>query len=201
MKTLVIDNYDSFTYNLYQYLGELGAAPEVARNDEITLDAIRHARPERIVISPGPGSPDDPAYFGVCAEVIRELGPALPILGVCLGHQGIIHVYGGRVARAPYPVHGKVWAVSHDGSGLFQGLPSPVEAMRYHSLLGEQVFLPDCLLVNARTVDGLVMGVRHREYATHGIQFHPESIGTPRGKEILTNFLNISVKETAEVQQ
>src|SRR6185437_13947904 len=115
MKTLVIDNYDSFTYNLYQYLGELGAAPEVVRNDEITLDTIRHARPERIVISPGPGSPDDPSYFGVCTEVIRELGPALPILGVCLGHQGIIHVYGGRVSRAPYPVHGKVWAVSHDG--------------------------------------------------------------------------------------
>jgi anthranilate synthase component 2 len=200
MKTLVIDNYDSFTYNLYQYLGELGAAPEVVRNDEITLEGIRHAQPQRIVISPGPGSPDDPAYFGVCAEVIRELGPALPILGVCLGHQGIIHVYGGRVTRAPYPVHGKVWAVSHDGSGLFQGLPSPVEAMRYHSLLGELLQLPDCLLVNARTADGLVMGVRHRVYATHGIQFHPESIGTPRGKEMLNNFLNISVRGQAEVQ-
>jgi len=199
MKTLGIDNYDSFTYNLYQYLGELGAAPEVVRNDEVTLADIRAARPERIVISPGPGSPDDPRYFGVCTEVIRQLGPDVPILGVCLGHQGIIHVYGGRVTRAPYPVHGKVWAVTHDGSGLFQGLPSPLEAMRYHSLLGEQVYLPDCLLVNAWTADGLVMGIRHRDFPTHGIQFHPESIGTPRGKDILRQFLAIPAVVATEV--
>ena len=199
MKTLVIDNYDSFTYNLYQYLGELGAEPEVVRNDEVTLDDIRRAQPERVVISPGPGSPDDPQYFGVCADVIRRLGPELPILGVCLGHQGIIHAYGGRVTRAPYPVHGKVWAVTHDGSGLFAGLPSPLEAMRYHSLLGEQVYLPDCLVVNARTADGLVMGIRHRDYPTHGIQFHPESIGTPRGKDILGQFLKIPAPAPTEV--
>ena len=199
MKTLVIDNYDSFTYNLYQYLGELGAAPEVVRNDEVTLADIRAARPERIVISPGPGSPDDPRYFGVCTDIIRSLGPDLPILGVCLGHQGIIHVYGGRVTRAPYPVHGKVWAVTHDGSGVFQGLPSPLEAMRYHSLLGEQVYLPACLLVNAWTADGLVMGIRHRDFPTHGIQFHPESIGTPRGKDILQQFLRIPAVTAAEV--
>ncbi len=199
MKTLVIDNYDSFTYNLYQYLGELGAAPEVVRNDDVTLADIQAARPERIVISPGPGSPDDPYYFGVCADVIRLLGPVVPILGVCLGHQGIIHLYGGKVSRAPYPVHGKVWAVTHDGSGIFTGLPSPLEAMRYHSLLGEQVALPDCLVVNARTEDGLVMGIRHRTYPTHGIQFHPESIGTPRGKDILANFLSVSVPTRDEV--
>jgi anthranilate synthase component 2 len=199
VKTLVIDNYDSFTYNLYQYLGELGAAPEVVRNDDVTLADIQAARPERIVISPGPGSPDDPRYFGVCADVIRVLGPAMPILGVCLGHQGIIHLYGGKVSRAPYPVHGKVWAVRHDGSGLFAGLPSPLEVMRYHSLLGEQVALPDCLVVNARTEDGLVMGIRHRTYPTHGIQFHPESIGTPRGKDILANFLTVSVPVRDEV--
>jgi anthranilate synthase component II len=201
VKTLVIDNYDSFTYNLYQYLGELGAAPEVVRNDEITLAEIRAARPERIVISPGPGSPEDSRYFGVCAAVIRELGPAIPILGVCLGHQGIIHVYGGRVTRAPYPVHGKVWAVTHDGKGLFQGLPSPLEAMRYHSLLGEQVYLPPCLLVTAWTTDGLVMGIRHRDYPTHGIQFHPESIGTPRGKDILANFLKVAAENAKEREQ
>ena len=199
MKTLIIDNYDSFTYNLYQYLGELGAEPEVARNDAITLAEIRAAAPARLVISPGPGSPDDPAYFGVCAEAIRALGPELPILGVCLGHQGIIHGYGGRVGRAPYPVHGKVWQVTHDGSGLFGGLPSPLDAMRYHSLMGEQVTLPDCLVVNARTADGLVMGIRHRRYPTHGIQFHPESIGTPLGKEILANFLRVRVTSAVEV--
>ena len=193
MNTLIIDNYDSFTYNLYQYLGELGAEPEVVRNDAATLAELRAARPRRIVLSPGPGSPDDPASFGVCAAVIRELGPDLPILGVCLGHQGIIKVYGGAVARAPFPVHGKVWQVAHDGSGLFAGLPSPLEAMRYHSLMGEQVRLPDCLLVNARTTDGIVMGVRHCDYPTHGIQFHPESIGTPLGKELLMNFLRLPV--------
>jgi anthranilate synthase component 2 len=199
VKTLIIDNYDSFTYNLYQYLGELGAEPEVARNDEISVADIRRAAPERLVISPGPGSPDDPAYFGVCAEAIRELGPTLPILGVCLGHQGIIHGYGGKVSRAPYPVHGKVWQVTHDGTGLFRDLPSPLDAMRYHSLMGERVTLPDCLVVNARTADGLVMGIRHRRFPTHGIQFHPESIGTPRGKDILTNFLQVRIAHSMEV--
>lgn len=191
MSTLIIDNYDSFTYNLYQYLGELGGDPSVVRNDEVTLAEIRARSPRRVVISPGPGSPDDPRYFGVCADVIRELGPNLPLLGVCLGHQGIIHVFGGRLNRAPFPVHGKVWQVEHDGTGLFAGLPSPIEAMRYHSLMGAQLELPDCLQVNARTEDGLVMGVRHTHYPIHGIQFHPESIGTPLGKQLLDNFLRL----------
>ncbi len=198
MKTLIIDNYDSFTYTLYQYLGELGAAPEVVRNDEVTLDAIEAAGPEHIVISPGPGSPDDPRYFGVCSTVIRQLGPRVPILGVCLGHQGIIHVYGGRITRAPFPVHGKVWQVLHDGTGLFAGVPSPLDGMRYHSLMGEQVELPACLVVNAWTEDGLVMGVRHKEFPTAGIQFHPESIGTPRGKDLLANFLRVRAPVNVE---
>jgi len=199
MSTLIIDNYDSFTYNLYQYLGELGGDPSVVRNDEVTLAEVRERSPRRIVISPGPGSPDDPRYFGVCADVIRELGPELPVLGVCLGHQGIIHVFGGRVSRAPFPVHGKVWRVEHDGSGLFTGLRSPIEAMRYHSLMGEQLELPDCLQINARTDDGLVMGVRHRHFPIHGIQFHPESIGTPQGKQLLGNFLRLDARVPAGV--
>ena len=198
MNTLIIDNYDSFTYNLYQYLGELGAQPEVVRNDEISLEGVAAAQPRRVVISPGPGSPDDPGYFGVCAEVIRQLGPAIPLLGVCLGHQGIIHVFGGTVIRAPYPVHGKVWEIQHDGTGLFTALPSPLEGMRYHSLMGEQLRLPPELVPNAWTPDGLIMGIRHRQFPIHGIQIHPESIGTPRGKDLLRNFLRLSVTPRAE---
>jgi anthranilate synthase component 2 len=199
MKTLIIDNYDSFTYNLYQFLGELSAEPEVVRNDEVSLQQIRSRHPKNIVISPGPGSPDDPAYFGVCAAVICELGPTIPILGVCLGHQGIIHVFGGTVVQAPYPVHGKVWTVHHNATGVFRGLPSPIEAMRYHSLMGEQLRLPDTLIPNAWTEDGIIMGIRHRDYPIHGIQFHPESIGTPYGKDILRNFLQLSVQQEAKV--
>lgn len=191
MKTLIIDNYDSFTYNLYQYLGELGAEPEVYRNDELSLADVRHMCPERIVISPGPGSPDDPAYFGVCRDVILELGPTTPLLGVCLGHQGICYVLGGSVVRAPLVVHGKTWMIEHDGSRLFAGLPNPMQVMRYHSLLGSERDLPKDLRVTARTKDGLLMAVEHRRYPIFGVQFHPESIGTPQGKDLLANFLAV----------
>lgn len=189
MKTLIIDNYDSFAFNLYQYLGELDERPLVRRNDEITLAEVRELAPERIVISPGPGNPEDPAYFGVCRQVILELGPAIPILGVCLGHEGIGAAFGGRVVRAPAPVHGKSSLVRHDGSELFTGLPQPFEAMRYHSLMLDRASLPGCLEVTARTEDGIIMAVRHREHPIFGVQFHPESIGSPLGRRILENFL------------
>lgn len=191
MRTLILDNYDSFTFNLYQYVGELGARPLVYRNDALTLEQVKALAPERIIISPGPGSPEDPDYFGVCRQVILELGPHIPILGVCLGHQGIIHAFGGRVIRAPQPMHGKVSPIEHDGRGVFQDIPRRIEVMRYHSLVGEPSTLPACLEVTARTPEGdLIMGVRHRELPIHGIQFHPESIGTQAGKQILHNFLH-----------
>lgn len=197
MKTLIIDNYDSFTYNLYQYLGELGADPQVYRNDQLTLAEVRHLGPERIVISPGPGSPDDPAYFGVCHEVIKELGPEIPLLGVCLGHQGICYAFGGSVVRAPLVVHGKTWQVHHDSSGIFAGLPNPMRAMRYHSLVGHEEDLAPVLRVTARTPDGLIMGIQHRIHPIYGVQFHPESIGTPQGRDLLANFLRIQVPASA----
>lgn len=183
---LIIDNYDSFTYNLVQYLGELGAEIHVVRNDEVTLEEIREWKPERIVISPGPGDPDD---GGVSNEVIREFGPTIPVLGVCLGHQCIGHVYGGVVARAPRLMHGKTSPVYHNGSGVFNGVPSPFKATRYHSLIVEEP-LPDCLQVIAFTSEGEVMGLRHKEYPVVGVQFHPESILTEHGKRILANFLD-----------
>lgn len=183
---LVIDNYDSFTYNLVQYFGELGAEIQVFRNDEITLEAVRALRPSHIVISPGPGNPDD---GGVSQEIIRELGPTTPILGVCLGHQCIGQVFGGRVVRAPRLMHGKVSQVYHDGRGLFADLPSPFTATRYHSLIVEDI--PDCLEVTAHTAEEEVMGLRHRDYPIVGVQFHPESILTEYGKEMLQNFLGI----------
>ena len=189
MKTVILDNYDSFTFNLYQYLGELDERPLVFRNDRITLDGLKELRPDRIIISPGPGNPEDPAYFGVCKGAILEMGPTVPVLGVCLGHQGIIHAFGGRVVRAPQVMHGKTSFVFHDGAGVLRGLPRPFEAMRYHSLVGEPATLPDCLEVTARTEDGIIMGVQHRSYPIHGVQFHPESIGTAGGKQILENFL------------
>jgi anthranilate synthase component 2 len=192
MKTLIIDNYDSFTYNLYQYLGELDAEPLVRRNDQVTLEDVRAMRPGRIVISPGPGSPDDPAYFGVCRDVILHLGPTTPLLGVCLGHQGICHAFGGSVVKAPLVVHGKTWRVEHDGVGIFAGLPNPMQAMRYHSLMGREEDLPAALFVTARTREGLIMGVQHRTHPIFGVQFHPESIGTPQGKQLLANFLAIA---------
>jgi anthranilate synthase/aminodeoxychorismate synthase-like glutamine amidotransferase len=183
---LVIDNYDSFTYNLVQYLGELGAAVEVVRNDQITLEEIRELNPERIVVSPGPGDPDD---GGISNEVIREFGPQIPILGVCLGHQCIGQVYGGNVTRAPRLMHGKTSPVYHGNDGLFNGVPSPFQATRYHSLIVEEP-LPDCLQIIAFTSEGEVMGVRHKEYPVVGVQFHPESILTEHGKKILRNFLD-----------
>jgi anthranilate synthase component II len=183
---VVIDNYDSFTYNLVQYLGELGAELRVFRNDQVTLDELRALNPDRIVISPGPGDPDD---GGVSNDVIRAFGPTTPILGVCLGHQCIGHVYGGRVARAPRLMHGKTSPVYHNGRGLFAGVPSPFTATRYHSLIVEEP-LPDCLQVTAFTSDGEVMGLRHKEHPVAGVQFHPESILTEHGKRILGNFLN-----------
>ena len=177
---LVIDNYDSFTYNLVQYLGELGAAMEVRRNDQVTLDEIvSDLKPEKILISPGPGTPDD---AGVSLEVIKSLGESVRILGVCLGHQAIGQVFGGRVIRAPEPVHGKPVEICHDGKTIFDDLPYRFRAARYHSLVVERETLPDCLEVSATSPDGLIMGLRHRSFPIEGVQFHPESILTKEGK-------------------
>ena len=183
---LVIDNYDSFTYNLVQYLGELGADLVVHRNDRITVDEIERLDPAAIVISPGPGTP---AQAGVSGPLIRRMAGRRPILGVCLGHQAIGEVFGGTVDRAPAPIHGKTSPIHHDGRGVFSGLPSPFEATRYHSLIVRREGLPACLEVSAWTDDGLIMGLRHRELAVEGVQFHPESILTGAGKHLLANFL------------
>lgn len=217
MRVYIIDNYDSFTYNLYQYIGELLSSAQfrgeidafditVKRNDEVRLDEIRSANPDRIIISPGAGSPEDPRYFGVCADVIRKLGPQIPLLGVCLGMQGIVHVFGGRIVKASLPMHGKISAITHNAKGVFHNTPEQLETMRYHSLVAEPKSLPDCLEVtavvgeispseladNSRIVqmDGLeIMGIRHREHPIQGIQFHPESFATEGGKELIRNFL------------
>ena len=187
---LLIDNYDSFTYNLAQYLGELGAKVVVHRNDRIDLAAIERLRPERIVISPGPGRPED---AGVSIDVIRAFGDRTPLLGVCLGHQAIGHAFGGRVVRAPQLMHGKPSSVEHDGRGLFKGLAGPFQAARYHSLCVSPDAWPDALEIAARAADdGVVMALRHRAYPIHGVQFHPESILTPNGVTILKNFLQIA---------
>jgi anthranilate synthase component 2 len=183
---LMLDNYDSFTYNLYQYCCELGAAVQVARNDQIDLAAIAELAPERIIISPGPSTPDD---AGISLDVIRAFGPTIPILGVCLGHQAIGQAYGGRVIRAPQPVHGKTAQIHHSGVGVFAGLPDPFTATRYHSLIVERATLPASLEITAWTDDGLIMGLRHREYPVEGVQFHPESILTNDGKQLLQHFL------------
>lgn len=184
---LVIDNYDSFTYNLVQYLGELGEDVRVYRNDRITLEEIVAFKPDHIVISPGPGTPDD---SGISNEVIRVFGPTTPVLGVCLGHQCIGHVFGGVVSRAPRLMHGKTSSVYHNGHGLFNGVPSPFTATRYHSLIVEEA-MPESLAVTAFTRDGEVMALQHREYPVVGVQFHPESILTEHGKRILQNFLSM----------
>lgn len=184
---LVIDNYDSFTYNLVQYLGELGEDVRVYRNDRITLEEIAAHKPDHIVISPGPGTPDD---GGISNEVIRAFGPTTPVLGVCLGHQCIGHVFGGVVSRAPKLMHGKTSSVYHNGHGLFNGVPSPFTATRYHSLIVEEA-LPESLAVTAFTRDGEVMALQHKEYPVVGVQFHPESILTEHGKRILQNFLSM----------
>lgn len=187
---LVIDNYDSFTYNIVQLLGELGAELHVVRNDQITLDEVRALNPERIVISPGPGTPDD---GGISLDVIRALGAETPILGVCLGHQCIGQAYGGVVTRAGRLMHGKTSMIYHKGDHLFTGVPSPFEATRYHSLIVEESSLPDCLMVTAFTDHGEIMALRHRLHPVYGVQFHPESILTAFGARILRNFLEIEV--------
>ncbi|MEM6910601.1 MAG: aminodeoxychorismate/anthranilate synthase component II [Verrucomicrobiota bacterium] len=185
---LVIDNYDSFTYNLVQYFGELGAEVRVFRNDEISLEEIAALGPERICISPGPCTPKD---AGISCSVIERFDEEVPILGVCLGHQSIGQVYGGDVIRAPRLMHGKTSPVEHQGAGVFAGLPRPFEATRYHSLIVKKETLPDCLEITAWTAEDEIMGLRHRELPVHGVQFHPESILTREGKTLLENFLKI----------
>jgi anthranilate synthase component II len=185
---LLIDNYDSFTYNLYQYLCELGARVTVVRNDAITVDEAQAMAPDCIVISPGPGVPRD---AGVSIELIRRLGPTTPILGVCLGHQAIAEAFGGVVARAPELMHGKASRVFHEGAGVLNGLPSPFSAIRYHSLCATPETLPPSLEVTARSDSGVIMGIRHTDYPVEGVQFHPESILTEHGKDLLRNFLRV----------
>jgi len=189
LRILVLDNYDSFTYNLVQYLGELGAEPLVHRNDAIDLAGVKALGADGIVISPGPGSPDDPKYFGVCAATLREVSPTTPTLGVCLGLQGFAHVYGGKVVHAQRLMHGKSCQVHHDGKGWLRGLPNPLEAGRYHSLVVERASLPADLELSAWTAEGEVMGARHKRYPIEGVQFHPESILTPHGKDLVRNFV------------
>jgi anthranilate synthase component 2 len=188
MKTLIIDNFDSFTYNLYQTVGKLNGKPVVFRNNELTIQKIKKINPTHIIISPGATDPTDDKYFGICREVIKKLGPKIPILGVCLGHQGIIYVFGGKIIKAPAPMHGKTSLIYHNLSGLFKDVQNPFLAMRYHSLIGDTATLPECLEITAKTDDGIIMGVKHRQYPLFGIQFHPESIGTPEGEKILRNF-------------
>ena len=185
----VIDNYDSFTYNLVQYLGELGAQVEVYRNDAISVEALEALDPSHILISPGPGDPSD---AGVSNEVIRRLGPTRPLLGVCLGHQCIGAVFGGSVVRAPRLMHGKVSPIYHYGDGLYVGIASPFDATRYHSLVIQRESIPDCLEVTAETEEGEIMGVKHRQFPIWGVQFHPESILTEKGRMIMQNFLKLS---------
>lgn len=191
---LVIDNYDSFTYNIVQYLGELGAEIQVARNDQISLDEIRNMAPSRILISPGPGDPDD---SGVSLDIFRELGQTTPIFGVCLGHQCIGQVYGGVVKRAARQMHGKTSLIYHYGDPMFAGLPNPFQATRYHSLIVEPESLPDVLTVTAVTDQDEIMGLRHKQYPVYGVQFHPESILTPQGMQILRNFLEVTTPVAA----
>jgi anthranilate synthase/aminodeoxychorismate synthase-like glutamine amidotransferase len=211
MRVLIIDNYDSFTYNLYQYIGEILSSTvgyghfevQVKRNNEMTLEQIRAWQPDRIIISPGPGSPDDRQYFGVCSEAILELGKTIPLLGVCLGMQGIAHCFGGKVVRAPVPMHGKTSLIQHDGKGVYQKIPQALEIMRYHSLMVEAESLPDCLeitsvilphepqqVLHAAALGGAeIMGIRHKIHPIEGIQYHPESFATEGGKALLQNFL------------
>ena len=189
MNVLIIDNYDSFVYNLYQRLGELGARPAVYRNDAITLEEIRRIDPDAIVLSPGPGHPTTARDFGVCSDVLRELSPTVPTLGVCLGHQGIGTAYGGKIGHAARILHGKTSRIRHDGRTIFAGLPNPFVGGRYHSLAIERDSVPPELEVSATSEDGEIMGVRHRRFPIEGVQFHPESILTPEGPGLLRNFL------------
>ena len=201
----LVDNYDSFTYNLYQYIGEVLTTAKlsnqigdfeviVARNDQVTVADIEAAHTDRIIISPGPGSPEDESYFGVCAQVITELGPKIPLLGVCLGMQGIVHCFGGKVVKAYASMHGKVSPISHDGMGIFKDIPNQLEVMRYHSLMAAAESMPDCLALTAVVGDlgsdsYEIMAVKHKQFPIQGIQFHPESFATEGGKELMKNFL------------
>jgi anthranilate synthase component 2 len=191
MKVLLIDNYDSFVYNLAQYVGEQGGEPLVYRNNEITPRKVESLKPDRIIISPGPGTPEDPRYFGVCSEILRSLSPQIHTLGVCLGHQGIIHTFGGKIKRANKVMHGKTSMIKHDGEKLFKGIKNPLEATRYHSLVGDKKSIPPCLKITAYSIDDEeIMGIRHTRHPIEGIQFHPESILTSEGKKIIKNFLD-----------
>lgn len=212
MNVLIIDNYDSFTFNLYQYVGEIlqtldgekQPQVKVVRNNELTLEEVQALNPDRIIISPGPGAPDDPAYFGICGEVIETLGKTTPLLGVCLGMQGIAHVFGGDVVRAHIPMHGKVSAIRHDDAGIYHGLPQGLEIMRYHSLVVKADTLPECLQITSVVANAdngeldfdksalsgdEIMGVKHKDYPIQGVQFHPESFATEGAKRLLSNFL------------
>jgi len=198
MKTLIIDNYDSFSFNLYQFVAESGGNPEVRKNDGISLHEIEKGSFTHIIISPGPGTVENPADFGICKEIILKIGLKTPLMGVCLGHQGIAHAFGAKIIRAPLIMHGKKSQVEHDKSPLFEGIPSPFTAMRYHSLCVSPVDFPPDLKITAWTIEDrmaenkTIMGIEHGKFPIFGIQFHPESFGTPEGKRIITNFLNIN---------
>lgn len=195
MKFLILDNYDSFVYNIAQILGELGVESDVFRNDKITLEQIQKNNYDAIIISPGPGNPENKKYFGICSDVITKLGPTKPILGICLGHQGIISCFGGKVVNAGNVRHGKTSPIKHFNDAIFEGVKSPFRATRYHSLVGDKTIIPDSLKVIAVAEDdGEVMGVRHKEHLIVGVQFHPESIMTVEGKKILSNFLKMIQK-------
>ncbi len=186
---VLIDNYDSFTYNLFHFLGELGAAVDVRRNDQVSVAEVMALHPQGIILSPGPCDPD---RAGICLELVAAAAGKLPILGVCLGHQAIGQAFGGRVVRAPAPMHGKLTAVHHRGEGIFQDLPSPFAGTRYHSLVVDRATLPDCLAVTAETETGIIMGLAHKTLPIHGVQFHPESIASEHGHRLLGNFLRLS---------
>lgn len=191
MKVLVIDNYDSFVYNLVQYIGELGGEAVVYRNDQVTLKQAMKLKPDRIIISPGPGTPEETRYFGVCSAILKHMSHKIPTLGVCLGHQGIIYTFGGRIVGAKRLMHGKTSSIKHDGEGIFKGVKNPFTATRYHSLVGDVRSLPPCLKITAKSLDdGEIMGVRHVTYPIEGVQFHPESILCEDGKLVIKNFLD-----------
>ena len=190
MKVLVIDNYDSFVYNLVQYIGELGGETIVYRNDQINLKQAMKLAPDRIVISPGPGTPEEARYFGVCSAILQRISCKIPTLGVCLGHQGIIHTFGGKIVSAKRLMHGKTSLIKHDGEGVFRGVKNPFTATRYHSLVGDRSSISSCLKITAKSLDdGEIMGVRHVNYPIEGVQFHPESILCEDGKLVIKNFL------------
>jgi anthranilate synthase component 2 len=190
LKVLVVDNYDSFVYNLVQYIGELGADVIVYRNDQVTSAQVKRLKPDKIVLSPGPGTPEDEKYFGVCTAILQDVSHKVPTLGVCLGHQGIINAFGGKIVSAKKLMHGKTCTIKHDEKGIFKGVRNPFTATRYHSLAGDKFSIPSCLQISALAIDdGEIMGVRHVEYPIEGVQFHPESILCEDGKLIIKNFL------------